>query len=90
MVRARVTDSNDWFNVWLEDRECILNTMVRNMSSDLRCGYDYFGNCIAKQRREIENYKAETDRTIDMFKIMDDKDVNKWCFYDMKKRGVIE
>lgn len=86
---ARITDRNDWFDVWFEDRESILNTMVRNMVSDLNAGYDYFGQSITKQKKEIAEYKAHTDKTLDMFKDMDEKAVNRWCFYELKKHGAI-
>ena len=86
---ARITDRNDWFDVWFEDRESILNTMVRNMASDLNAGYDYFGQSITKQKQEIAEYKAQTDKTLDMFKDMDEKVVNRWCFYELKKHGAI-
>ena len=86
---ARITDRNDWFDVWFEDRESILSTMVRNMTSDLNAGYDYFGQSITKQKQEISEYKAQTDKTLDMFKDMDEKAVNRWCFYELKKHGAI-
>ena len=86
---ARITDRNDWFDVWFEDRESILSTMVRNMASDLNAGYDYFGQSITKQKQEIAEYKAQTDKTLDMFKDMDEKAVNRWCFYELKKNGAI-
>ena len=86
---ARITDRNDWFDVWFEDRESILNIMVRNMTSDLNAGYDYFGQSITKQKQEIAEYKVQTDKTLDMFKDMDEKAVNRWCFYELKKHGAI-
>ena len=86
---ARITDRNDWFDVWFEDRESILNTMVRNMASDLNAGYNYFGQSITRQKQEIAEYKAQTDKTLDMCKDMDEKAVNRWCFYELKKHGAI-
>lgn len=86
---ARITDRNDWFDVWFEDRESILNTMVRNMASDLNAGYNYFGQNITRQKQEIAEYKVQTDKTLDMFKDMDEKAVNRWCFYELKKHGAI-
>ena len=86
---ARITDRNDWFDVWFANRESILNTMIRNMTSDLNAGYDYFGQSITKQKQEIAEYKVQTDKTLDMFKDMDEKAVNHWCFYELKKHGAI-
>ena len=86
---ARITDRNDWFDVWFEDRESILNTMIKNMISDLNAGYNYSGQSITKQKQEIAEYKVQTDKTLDMFKDMDEKAVNRWCFYELKKHGAI-
>lgn len=86
----RVSDRNDWFELWVSDKQSMINTMVMNMAADLKVGYDYFGNSISRQRAEIEKYKAEFDKQVDEFKTMDENAVNRWCFYDMKKRGAIE
>ena len=88
-MAARITDRDNWFQIWFEDRESILNTMVRNMAADLEAGYNYFGQSITKQRQEIQRYKEETDNTLDSFKDMDEKAVNRWCFYELKKHGAI-
>lgn len=87
---ARVNSRDDWFEIWFEDKTSILNTMVKNMQADLNAGYDYFGTSITKQRQIIDTYKQQFDAELDSFKSMDDKQVNRWCFYDMKKRGAIE
>ena len=78
-----------WFNTWYADKECILDTMVRNMTADLNAGYDYFGNCIVKQRKDIEDYKAEFEKQLMSFASMEDSARNKWCYYDLLRRGAI-
>ena len=35
----------NWFEMWKADKECVLDTMVRNMASDLENGYDYYDLC---------------------------------------------
>ena len=90
MASSRVNDRDDWFDIWFEDKKAMLTTMVKNMASDLDNGYDYFGNCIRNQRESIERYQDQFNDEMDSFKAMDEKQVNRWCFYDMKKRGVIE
>ncbi len=86
----RVTDRNDWFDLWFADKQSMVDTMIKNMTSDLAAGYDYFGTSITNQREMIDRYKAQFDAEMDSFKTMDEKQVNRWCYYDMKKRGVIE
>lgn len=86
---TKITERKDWFELWLEDRTSMTDTMVRNMASDLENGYNYFGECITRQKAQIEAYKAATDAALDMFKEMDDAKVSRWCYYDLIKRGVI-
>lgn len=86
----RITDMDNWFDIWFADKKGMIETMVSNMASDLDNGYDYFGHSIRQQREMIEAYKAKFDSEMDSFKTMTDEAVNRWCFYDMKKRGVIE
>lgn len=86
---AKINERDDWFEIWFEDKETMLNTMVKNMRADLDAGYNYFGNSIQKQVREIDEYKLNFDAQVDEFKYMEDKAVQRWCYYDLKKRGAI-
>lgn len=86
---SRVTDRNDWFELWYEDKQSIMDTMVKNMVADLNAGYDYFGKSIQDQKQEIKNYKSEFDKQMAELAIMDEKTANRWCFYDLKRRGAI-
>lgn len=79
-----------WFELWFADKESILETMIRNMTADLDCGYDYFGACIRNQREEIAAYKEKFDLEVDHLKEMEDeKRVERWCYLDLRKRGAI-
>jgi hypothetical protein len=86
---SRITDRNDWFELWYEDKQSIMDTMVKNMVADLNAGYDYFGKSIQDQKQEIKNYKSEFDKQMIEFATMDEKAANRWCFYDLKRRGAI-
>ena len=81
---------DDWFEMWYADKSSMLDTMVKNMQADLNAGYDYFGQSIKNQRMAIDTYKRLFDQELDMFADMDEKQVNRWCYYDMVKRGAIE
>lgn len=85
----RVTDRNDWFEIWFADKQGMIEVMASNMAADIAAGYDYFGNCIQNQIKTIDSYKAEFDAQVDEFKSMEDEKVNRWCYYDLKKRGAI-
>lgn len=86
---AKINERDGWFEIWFEDKETMLNTMVKNMRADLDAGYNYFGNSIQKQVREIDEYKLNFDAQVDEFKYMEYKAVQRWCYYDLKKRGAI-
>lgn len=80
---------NDWFEIWKEDRESILNCMVRNMASDLENGYDYWGKSITKQREDIERFKADYEADLDRIGEMDENKVQHWCYIRLVKLGAI-
>lgn len=89
-MKNTIIGNETWFDMWYSDKQSMLDTMVRNMQADLDCGYDYFGKSITSQREMINEYKKNFDAQMDKFKEMEDTAVNRWCYYDMKKRGVIE
>ena len=89
-MAARLSDRTDWFDIWFDDKKSMISTMVKNMVADLEAGYDFFGASIQRQQREIDTYRAKFDSEMDAFKMMDEKEVNRWCFYDLKKRGAID
>ena len=78
-----------WFEMWFEDKQMILETMKKNLVADLQAGYDPSGIIIARQKVAIEDYQRRFDAQVDKFKDMEDAKVNKWCYYDLKKRGAI-
>ena len=80
---------NDWFELWREDRQSMLNTMVNNMQADLAVGYDYFGKSITQQRAEIERFKAEFDADMDKIGEMEPSKVQHWCYVRLLKLGAI-
>lgn len=89
MYGVRITDRSDWFSLWLEDKQSILDTMIRNLQADLSAGYYYNGNSAVSQRENIKAYQAQMNEEMKNFRTMTDSQVNHWRFYDMKRRGVI-
>lgn len=85
----RAGDRDDWFELWFHDKRSIEEIMIRNMIADIEAGYDPTGNIIKRERDEIQQYRKEVDDQIERFKEMEDAAVNRWCYYDMKKRGAI-
>lgn len=89
MQRARLSDRDDWFILWEEDKNAMLETMQANLASDLAAGYNPYGLAIMNQRNDIAVYMRGIADAYDMFKTMDETSINRWCFYDLKKRGAI-
>lgn len=80
---------SEWFEIWCGDKESMLDTMVKNMCSDLEAGYAYFGKSITEQRQMIDDYRADYHRQLMAFADWDEKKVGRWCYYDLKRRGAI-
>ena len=80
----------DYFKLWVEDKQSILETMIRNLAADLEAGYNYFGLSAKKQRAEIDAYKYQFDSEMEYLKTLDEKKANHWCRIDLIKRGAIE
>lgn len=78
-----------WFDIWFEDKQMMVEVMHRNMSADLDAGYNPLGDSITRQRHMIKNYIQDYNNQMDKFKEMTEQQVQHWCYYDLKKRGVI-
>ncbi len=83
------SERTDWFEIWCEDKQNILNTMARNMAADLEDGYDFFGNCIQRQIKEMEEYREAFHSEMDKIAEMDPGRVNHYCYVKLKKAGAI-
>lgn len=79
----------DWFEIWYQDKHDMLDAMTHNLSADLSAGYNYFGDSAVKQRKDIDDYKKQFDDEMVMLSNMDANKVQHWCYFDLKRRGVI-
>ena len=79
----------DWFKMWVEDKESIMATMSRNMVADLEAGYSFWGNSIQKQMAEMNAYKEKYDAELEQIGQMDEKKVQHWCYIQLLKAGAI-
>lgn len=80
----------DWFKIWREDRESMIDTMARNMAADLQAGYNYFGACIQRQIAEINAAKAKYAADMDRLANMTQAAACRWCHVQLLKSGAIE
>lgn len=81
---------DEWFRIWEEDQESLLSTMIRNMSADIDAGYSPFGITIKDQERKIKKFENNYKDQIMKFAAMQENEVDRWCFYNLKSRGAIE
>ena len=86
----RYDRKEDYVTMWEDDKKAMVKTMYRNMNADLECGYNPLGTAIQRQKQEIDEYEKQIHAAYDQWVFMTEDQVNKWCFYDMKKRGVID
>ena len=86
----RYNKNENYVDMWNSDKKCMISTMYKNMNADLQCGYDPLGKSITDQKNMIDNYIKEYHAILDKFVFMTDEEANKFCYYDMIKRGVIE
>lgn len=92
---SRFTDikymNTTWFEMWKSDKISMIETMLKNVHADLECGYNYFGNCIQNQLKTIRDYQNKFNATLDKFtEFNDDSKIERYCYHDLIKRGVIE
>lgn len=86
---SRVTDRKNWERLWIDDKLSIIETMKRNLCSDILAGYDLLGMNIQRQIIEIKEYEEDYERQVSDFGYWTVEKVNRWCYYDLKNRGVI-
>lgn len=88
---SRVTDRKDWKDIWEEDKISMIKIMRRNLASDIVDGdFDLLSLLIQKQIVQIKECENNFTFAKIMLNKMDEYSQNKWCYYDLKKRGVID
>lgn len=85
---ARIADT-DYHEMWIGDKQSIIDTMYSNMNSDLNVGYDPNGKSITEQKATIDAYTRDFALQLGQFVYMTDTEVNRWCYYDLVHRGAI-
>lgn len=79
-----------WFEAWYTDKKVLIQTMIENMKADIAAGYNPNGECVGKQSAAIDAANTELNNQLDVFtEFNDDTKIDRWCYHDMLKRGVI-
>lgn len=81
----------DYFEIWLADKQSMLNTMICNMQADLQAGYSPTGKSITDQQLAIAEYQYRFEQQFsELQHITDEKRIQNICKRDLLKRGAIE
>ena len=89
----RFTDKapGDWYHLWCEDKESTLMTRVKNLCDDLTSrSVSPTSISAGEQIAEIMNARNHLMVDYHRLRFMSPEDRARWCFDDMKRRGVIE
>ena len=70
-------------------RDAFAIGFCQHAAADISAGYSYLGNCIQKQKQELDEFKAEFETQLMSFADMEDGKRNRWCYYDLLRRGAI-
>lgn len=79
----------NWFELWCADWESLIETARQNMADDLAVGYNPNGASIQRSRAVIEEFENRYTDGLEKLKTLDEKQAERWCYLDMKKRGAI-
>lgn len=80
----------DYVEMWHDDKNCVIKTMVRNMNADMQAGYDWLSMAIQEQLATITTYTVEYKKQSRALEFMTNNDAQKWCKRDLIRSGTIE
>lgn len=80
----------DYVEMWHDDKNCVIKTMVRNMNADMQAGYNWLGKSIQQQLNDITAYSVNYEREVAILATMTPEAQQRWCKRDLIKRGAIE
>lgn len=79
-----------WQDMWISDKRSMVETMLRNIAADIAAGYNPVGDCIKRQREELRKYEEQFDRELMALADMTEEKAERWCKYDLIRRGAVE
>lgn len=79
-----------WQDMWITDKRSMVETMLRNIAADIAAGYNPVGDCIKRQREELRKYEEQFDRELMALADMTEEKAERWCKYDLIRRGAVE
>ena len=79
----------DWLEVWIDDWESLIETQNRNIQSELQAGFKWTGQHVQHEVKILKEFDSKYRDGLEKFKYMDEREVQRWCYFDLLKRGAI-
>ena len=76
-----------YLNLWMDDKQSMINTMIRNMDSDAQAGYSIA--FIKKELKEIQQYITDYESKLDTILKLKDNEIELYCKVDLIASGAI-
>ena len=90
-MSSRFSDrpSGEWFAMWSADQESMLATRVKNLAADVAADYSPTGISVGNQIADLADARNAVIAQYNRLRNMSLEQRGRWCFDDMKRRGVI-
>lgn len=83
----------DYRDIWRDDADSMVSTMINNIIADMAAGYKGIGPSIVAQLNQLHKYadtKLFYDQMLDRWSDNgEDERVQQWCYNDLLTRGII-
>lgn len=81
----------NWFEIWCDDWESLIYTQSRNVQAELDAGYKWSSRHVQHEVEILNEFDSKYRNQLAKFAEMEEqgRNVNKWCYYDLLRRGAI-
>ena len=79
----------NYFDLWIEYTGGLRAVMIRNLKSDIECGYDPQGAACRAQAAAIREHDNNISEALALFRTLPDAAINHYCRFDLLRRGAI-
>jgi len=90
MYRTKFSDCDNWVEMYHADKQSIIETMIDNLSADLKAGYNPTGLSIMRQLVELAEYKQEYGRESEQLSALLPQYAERRAFENLRRSGAID
>ena len=80
---------SDWFEIWCEDWEGLITTQSLNIKAELDAGWKWKSDRVQHEVNVLNQFQNTYRLQLGRFAEMEEKQVQRWCYYDLLRRGAI-